>query len=120
LREYLTEAEVERLMDAAKANRLGHRDSTVILSCRKFQTRTNQWCNPLKIGWAKKGLAGSRGRPPSRRHVLCDRGLPDINAEHMRGPYCNEFYQSRKTVAKLQPILATSVVASMRLIGRTN
>jgi len=30
-REYLTEAEVERLMEAAKGNRWGHRDATVIL-----------------------------------------------------------------------------------------
>jgi integrase len=30
-REYLTEAEVERLIKAAKANRHGHRDSTMIL-----------------------------------------------------------------------------------------
>jgi type 1 fimbriae regulatory protein FimB/type 1 fimbriae regulatory protein FimE len=30
-REYLTEAEVERLMVAAKANRYGHRDATMIL-----------------------------------------------------------------------------------------
>ena len=30
-REYLTEAEVERLMDAAKGNRWGHRDATIIL-----------------------------------------------------------------------------------------
>jgi type 1 fimbriae regulatory protein FimB/type 1 fimbriae regulatory protein FimE len=30
-REYLTEAEVERLMEAAKDNRYGHRDATMIL-----------------------------------------------------------------------------------------
>jgi type 1 fimbriae regulatory protein FimB/type 1 fimbriae regulatory protein FimE len=30
-REYLTEAEVERLMEAAKGNRYGHRDATMIL-----------------------------------------------------------------------------------------
>jgi type 1 fimbriae regulatory protein FimB/type 1 fimbriae regulatory protein FimE len=30
-REYLTEAEIERLMKAAKANRHGHRDATMIL-----------------------------------------------------------------------------------------
>ena len=28
-REYLTEAEVEKLMDAAKGNRYGHRDATM-------------------------------------------------------------------------------------------
>ena len=30
-REYLTETEVERLMQAAKGNRWGHRDATMIL-----------------------------------------------------------------------------------------
>ena len=30
-REYLTEAEVERLMKVAKGNRWGHRDATMIL-----------------------------------------------------------------------------------------
>jgi integrase len=30
-REYLTEAELERLMEAAKGNRWGHRDATMIL-----------------------------------------------------------------------------------------
>jgi integrase len=30
-REYLTDAEVERLMDAAKGNRYGHRDATMVL-----------------------------------------------------------------------------------------
>jgi hypothetical protein len=30
-REYLTEVEVERLMDAARKNRWGHRDATMIL-----------------------------------------------------------------------------------------
>src|SRR5262245_56444398 len=34
-REYLTEAEVERLMNATKGNRWGHRDATMILvACR--------------------------------------------------------------------------------------
>jgi hypothetical protein len=30
-REYLTEKEIERLMDAARQNRWGHRDATAIL-----------------------------------------------------------------------------------------
>ena len=30
-REHLTEAEVQRLMDAAKKNRWGHRDATIVL-----------------------------------------------------------------------------------------
>ena len=30
-REYLTEAEVEKLIEAAKGNRYGHRDATMVL-----------------------------------------------------------------------------------------
>ena len=32
-REYLTEAEVDKLIEAAKANRWGYRDATMILVC---------------------------------------------------------------------------------------
>jgi type 1 fimbriae regulatory protein FimB/type 1 fimbriae regulatory protein FimE len=32
-REYLTEAEVERLMNTAKGNRWGHRDATMVFGC---------------------------------------------------------------------------------------
>jgi integrase len=32
-REYLTEREIEKLMDAAHGNRWGHRDATAILNC---------------------------------------------------------------------------------------
>ena len=34
-REYLTEAEVERLMEAAKGNRWGQRDSTMVFVAEK-------------------------------------------------------------------------------------
>jgi len=38
-REYLTEAEVERLMEAAKDNRYGHRDATMILMAYRHGLR---------------------------------------------------------------------------------
>ena len=38
-REYLTEAEVERLMNAAKGNRWGHRDATMILAAYRHGLR---------------------------------------------------------------------------------
>src|SRR5215472_5798717 len=39
-REYLTEAEVERLMTAARKNRWGHRDATMILVAYRHGLRT--------------------------------------------------------------------------------
>lgn len=41
-REYLTEAEVERLLDAAKTNRWGHRDSTMLLVAYRHGLRASE------------------------------------------------------------------------------
>ncbi len=41
-REYLTEAEVERLMKAAKGNRWGHRDATMILVAYRHGLRVSE------------------------------------------------------------------------------
>ena len=41
-REYLTDAEVERLTDAAKANRYGHRDATMVLLAYRHGLRASE------------------------------------------------------------------------------
>jgi integrase len=41
-REYLTEAEVERLLEAAKDNRYGHRDATMILVAYRHGLRASE------------------------------------------------------------------------------
>jgi type 1 fimbriae regulatory protein FimB/type 1 fimbriae regulatory protein FimE len=41
-REYLTEAEVEKLMDAAKGNRWGHRDATMVLVAYRHGLRASE------------------------------------------------------------------------------
>jgi hypothetical protein len=41
-REYLTEAEVERLIEAAKDNRWGHRDSTMLLIAFRHGNRSGK------------------------------------------------------------------------------
>ena len=41
-REYLTEAEVDKLIEAAKANRWGHRDATMILVCYRHGLRASE------------------------------------------------------------------------------
>jgi integrase len=41
-REYLTDAEVERLTDAAKSNRYGHRDQTIVLLAYRHGLRASE------------------------------------------------------------------------------
>src|SRR5690242_5389103 len=41
-REYLTDAEVARLMEAAKGNRYGHRDATMILQAYRHGFRATE------------------------------------------------------------------------------
>ena len=41
-REYLTEAEVERLMNAARKNRWGHRDATMVLVAYRHGLRVSE------------------------------------------------------------------------------
>ena len=41
-REYLTEAEVERLLRATRSNRWGHRDSTMVLVCYRHGLRASE------------------------------------------------------------------------------
>lgn len=44
-REYLTAGEVERLIAAAKANRWGHRDATMILVAFRHGLRASEACD---------------------------------------------------------------------------
>ncbi len=44
-REYLTQAEVEKLMDAASGNRYGHRDATLILVGYRHGLRAQELCD---------------------------------------------------------------------------
>src|SRR5262245_53560703 len=43
-RRYLTEREVERLINAAKSNRYGHRDATMILVAYRHGMRASEVC----------------------------------------------------------------------------
>jgi integrase len=44
-REHLTEPEMEQLIDAAKRNRYGHRDSTMLLICWRHGLRAAELCD---------------------------------------------------------------------------
>jgi len=58
-REYLTEAEVERLMTAARENRWGHRDATMILVACRHGLRVSELIY-LNQSMARKTLVRSR------------------------------------------------------------
>jgi integrase len=49
-REYLTEAEIERLIEAAKSNRYGHRDATMILMAYRHGLRVSEL---VDLRWAQ-------------------------------------------------------------------
>jgi hypothetical protein len=70
-REYLTEAEVERLIKAAKANRHGHRDATMILMAFRHGLRRQRSliCGGIRWTWAGTPVCmctGSRMASPPR------------------------------------------------------
>ena len=56
-REYLTEREVERLMEAAKQNRSGHRDATAILVAYRHGLRASE---VVKLRWDEIDLTTGR------------------------------------------------------------
>jgi type 1 fimbriae regulatory protein FimB/type 1 fimbriae regulatory protein FimE len=56
-REYLTEAEVEKLMGAAKGNRSGHRDATAILIAFRHGLRASEL---VDLRWDQIDFEGSR------------------------------------------------------------
>ena len=74
-REHLTEAEVERLMNAARKNRWGHRDATMILVAYRHGLRASELADlrwdqvDFSDGHAARpqGQAGHAEHPPDPR-----------------------------------------------------
>jgi type 1 fimbriae regulatory protein FimB/type 1 fimbriae regulatory protein FimE len=54
-REHLTPSEVEQLIEAAKANRHGHRDATMILVAFRHALRASELC---ELEWSQVDFAG--------------------------------------------------------------
>jgi integrase len=77
-REHLTEAEVEKLIDAAKGNRYGHRDATMILVAFRHGLRAAEL---VSLRWDQVDFEGSnlhvtrrkRGKPST--HPISGREL---------------------------------------------
>ena len=59
-REYLTETEVDRLMEAAKGNRYGHRDATMILVAYRHGLRAAE---VVDLRWHQGIQDGHAARP---------------------------------------------------------
>jgi len=70
-REYLTPSEVDQLMDAAKGNRYGHRDATMILITYRHGLRAAEVCD---LRWSQIDL------DQARLHVRrVKRGTPSVH-----------------------------------------
>jgi type 1 fimbriae regulatory protein FimB/type 1 fimbriae regulatory protein FimE len=70
-REYLTPTEVDQLMAAAKGNRHGHRDATMILICYRHGLRASEICD---LRWSQIDL------DQARLHVRrVKRGTPSVH-----------------------------------------
>jgi integrase len=75
-REYLTEAEVERLMNAAKGNRWGHRDATMLLvayrhGLRAFELVDLRW-DQVEFKTASLHVRRAKQGTPSTHPILGD------------------------------------------------
>jgi len=103
-REYLTETEVDRLMDAAKANRYGHRDATMILVAYRHGLRVSElvdlrWdqvdfgTSTLAVRRAKKGtpathpIRGDEMRYLRKLHRTQDPKSPFIFTSERGAPF---------------------------------
>jgi integrase len=72
-REHLTEAEVERLMEATKRNRYGHRDSTMILVAYRHGLRVSEL---VDLRWEQADLRTTTLHVRRSRRVLPARSDP--------------------------------------------
>src|SRR5262245_19566574 len=79
-REYLTEREIEKLMDAASGNRWGHRDATAILLAYRHGLRASElvalrW-DDVDFRTGKLHVRRSKGGQPSVHPI----GGPEVRA----------------------------------------
>jgi len=86
-REYLTEAEVEKLVEAAKGNRYGHRDATMILVAYRHGLRVSElvdlrW-DQIDFGRATLAVRRVKQGSPSTHPIQGDelRGLRRLQRE---------------------------------------
>jgi integrase len=92
-REHLTGAEIERLMEAAKGNRYGHRDATMILIAYRHGLRVSELCDLRwdQVDFAKATLHVRRAKSgtPSTHPLQGDetRALRRLQRESEASPF---------------------------------
>jgi hypothetical protein len=69
-REHLTEREVERLIEAAKDNRWGHRDATMVLLSFRHGLRASEL---VDLRWEQRHPARPQSQARHSRHAPTDR-----------------------------------------------
>jgi len=92
-REHLTESEVEKLIEAAKDNRYGHRDATMILVAYRHGLRASEVCDLRweQIDWNSATLHVRRVKSgkPSTHPIRGDelRSLRKLQREAPKSPF---------------------------------
>jgi type 1 fimbriae regulatory protein FimB/type 1 fimbriae regulatory protein FimE len=101
-REHLTETEVEKLIDAAKSNRYGHRDATMLLVAYRHGLRASEICDLRweQIDWNSATLHVRRVKngKPSTHPIRGDelRALRKLKREAPKSPFV--FERTRRTI----------------------
>ena len=109
-REYLTEREVERLIEAARDNRWGHRDSTMVLIAFRHGLRASEL---IDLRWEQIDLKGGvlhvrrvkQGTPAT--HPLTGRELRALRRLEREAPGSRFVFVSERA-APFRAIWATS------------
>ena len=92
-REHLTETEVEKLIEASRGNRYGHRDATMILVAYRHGLRASEVCDLRweQIDWNSATLHVRRVKSgkPSTHPIRGDelRGLRKLQREAPKSPF---------------------------------
>jgi integrase len=92
-REHLTESEVEKLIEAARGNRYGHRDATMILAAYRHGLRASEVCDLRweQIDWNSATLHVRRVKSgkPSTHPIRGDelRSLRKLQREAPKSPF---------------------------------
>ena|ERR1022692_3436452 len=92
-REHLTESEVEKLIEAARGNRYGHRDATMILAAYRHGLRASEVCDLRweQIDWNSATLHVRRVKSgkPSTHPIRGDelRALRKLQREAPKSPF---------------------------------
>jgi integrase len=92
-REHLTETEVEKLIEAAKNNRYGHRDATMILTAYRHGLRASEVCDlrweQVDFNSATMHVSRVKNGKPSTHPVRGDemRALRKLQREAPKSPF---------------------------------